>query len=143
MTYDFFISGRTRNKDKILDITAKLRAAGYSVHCFLDNEYKGDTFTFTKSSDPETAMQQFEAVKDWRTDETFHEVFTQDMDALKASEKLIIVFPAGLSAHMELGAAYGMAKPCYSIGAFEKPESLYLMLDGCYSSAEEFLENMK
>jgi hypothetical protein len=143
MTYDYFVAGRTRNKAAVQTVSEKLQAASYQVYCFLDNEYVSEAFSFEKSSDPEAAMQRFEAVEDWRNNETFQKIFKEDMDALKASEKFVIVFPAGLSAHMEVGAAYGLGKQCYSIGEFEKPESLYLMLDGCYSSVEEFVENMK
>lgn len=141
MTYDYFLAGRTRNRTQILDIAAKIRASGKTVYCFLDNEYTGNDFSVSPDVDPEVNMQQFEAVKDWRNDATFHEIFQTDMEGLCDSEKFIVVLPAGLSAHMEIGAAYGMGKICYSIGEFEKPESLYLMLDTCYKTVEEFLEN--
>jgi hypothetical protein len=62
------------------------------------------------------------------------------MQAQRDSEAFILVFPAGLAAHMELGAAYGMDKKCYAIGSPEKPETLYLMLDGIYDTADAFLD---
>lgn len=141
MKYDYFLAGRTRNREQILAISDKLRAAGNTVYCFLDNEYKNDSFTFSADTDPEVSMQQFESIKNWREDKFFREVFEVDMQALRDSEKFIVVFPAGLSAHMEIGAAYGMGKKCYSIGSIEKLESLYLMLEDTFETVEQFLEN--
>lgn len=139
MTYEYFVAGRTRNKVEILDIVRQLREAGKSVYCFLDNEYEDENLSF-KDGDTELEMKKFESVENWRENETFKKIFTQDMEALRNSDKLMIVFPAGLSAHMEIGAAYGMGKPCYSIGEFEKPESLYLMLSASYDTVDQFLE---
>jgi len=61
------------------------------------------------------------------------------MKALKDSDALVLVFPAGLSAHMELGAAYGMGKKCYGLGAPEKPETLYKMFDGLFQTTTELV----
>jgi hypothetical protein len=143
MTYDYFIAGRTRNREQILHVAEVLRAAGKSVYCFLDQEYVSDKFSFSKDTDPEETMKAYEAVQDWRNDPVFQKIYKTDMDGLKASKNFLVVFPAGLSAHMELGAAFGMGKPCYSIGEFEKPESLYLMLDSNFTTVEEFLEGRR
>lgn len=140
MKYDYFVAGRARNRDQIFEVTKELRAADKKVYCFIDNTYLSDKFNFKPDMDPEESMKQFEAVDDWRSDKTFQEIFKADMDALRESEKFIVVFPAGLSAHMEIGVAYGMGKPCYSIGEFEKPESLYLMLEKDFSTVRALLE---
>jgi hypothetical protein len=62
------------------------------------------------------------------------------MGALKSSAALVLVFPVGFSGHMELGAAYGMGKPCYGVGEPSKPETLYLMLDEIFPDKTSFQE---
>ena len=142
MKYDYFVAGRTRDRDQILELVNRLRQAGKKVYCFLGNAYESEEFSFSNDIDPEISMQQFESVRNWRTDKEFQKIFKADMDGIRESSEFIVVFPAGLSAHMEIGAAYGMGKKCYSIGKFEKPESLYLMIDKDFATADDFMEKI-
>ena len=142
MKYDYFVAGRTRNRDQILAVLTTLRGAGKKVYCFLDNTYENDNFAFSPEIDAEQSMQQFEAVENWRQDSGFQRIYKQDMDGLREAAAFIVVFPAGLSAHMEIGVAYGMGKKCYAIGSFEKPEPLYLMIDECFDTADNLLEHL-
>lgn len=140
MKYDIFISGRWRNRDLINQVAQELRSAGKSVYNFLENPYEGDGIAFEAGGDPESQMTKFESIKDWQTNQTLQKMFVDDMHALKSSDALVLVFPAGFSAHMELGVAYGLGKKCYAIGQPEKVESLYLMLDGVFDTAKDMLE---
>lgn len=142
--YDYFIAGRWRNRDAINQVAKDLRAAGKQVYCFTENEYNGDGITFSAApdADPEAMIATTETVTDWQTNPTFQKIFETDMQALRDSAALVLVFPAGLAAHMELGAAYGMGKKCYAIGAPEKPETLYKMLDGLFPSAKILTEQI-
>ena len=143
MKYDYFVAGRTRNRDAINEVVTKLRQAGSTVHCFTENSYDGDGIKFDVSAneDPEKMMATSENVTDWQSNPTFRKIFEADMNAERESQAFILVLPAGLAAHMELGAAYGMGKKCYAIGKIEKTETLYLMLDGVYDTVEEFLKS--
>ena len=143
MRYDYFVAGRWRNRDSINSIVAKLRAAGKTVHSFTENSYDGDSIKFDSDpvSDPEIMMAATENLADWQTNPTFRNIFETDMQAQRDSEAFIIVFPSGLAAHMELGAAYGMGKKCFGIGEIEKTETLYLMLDGIYPDVDAFLND--
>lgn len=145
MKYDYFLAGRWRNHKAIRQIAEKLRKAGKTVYCFAENEYDSDGITFKNDplADGEAMISTTEKLEDWQTNPTFQKIFKTDMEALRDSGSLILVLPAGLAAHMELGVAYGMGKKCYSIGKFEKPETLYLMIDGMYTTVEEFLETEK
>lgn len=127
--YDYIVVGRWRNRDKVNEVRDALRAAGKTVYCFTDNEYDGDGIKFEThaEADPEKMMQATENLTDWQTNPTFRRIFENDMNGLREAEKLVLVFPAGLAAHMELGAAYGMDKDCYAVGEPEKIETLYLM----------------
>jgi len=141
MKYDYFISGRTRNKNELKKISAKIRAAGKTAHCFVENKYEGDGIKYDPSgSNEENEMQTLENLKNWQTNPTFREIYKNDLDALKSSIEFILVFPAGFSAHMELGVAYGLGKKCYGIGNPEKIETLYLMMEEIYPTVDDFLK---
>lgn len=141
MKYDYFVAGRWRNRDAINSIVAKLREAGKKVYCFTDNAYEGDGIKFDPSpdADPEAMISATENLADWQTNPTFRKIFEADMQAQRDAAAFILVFPAGLAAHMELGVAYGLGKPCYAIGDPAKTETLYLTLDEIYSSVDSFL----
>jgi len=140
--YDYIVVGRWRNRDQVNAVKQALRDAGKYVYCFTDNAYDGDGIKFETrdDADVEAMMTTTEKLTDWQTNPTFRKIFETDMQGLKESEALILVFPAGLSAHMELGVAYGMGKKCYGIGKPDKPETLYLMFDAIYPDIKTFLE---
>lgn len=144
MKYDYFVGGRWRNRDEIRSIVDALEAAGKTVYCFINNSWDDASFSVaadaSNQDDIEKFMQSLETIDDWRTNPTFRAIFEKDMDGLRDSAETIIVFPAGLSAHMELGAAYGMGKKCFGIGKPEKNETLYLMFDEIYPTLESFLD---
>lgn len=141
MKYDYFIGGRWRNHEEIQKILNALRAAGKKAYCFLDNSYFGDGIDLDANNrkNVENFMAELEATPDWRTNPTFRQIFENDMNGIRDAKETIIVFPAGLSAHMELGAAYGMGKKCYGIGPIEKHETLYLMMNKMYKDVESFM----
>lgn len=140
MKYDYFIGGRWRNHEEIQKVLDALRGAGKSVYCFLDNSYQGDGIDLDAGDrqNVEKFMIELETTEDWQSNPTFRQIFENDMNGIRESRETIIVFPAGLSAHMELGAAYGMGKKCYGIGPIEKHETLYLMMDKIYQDGESF-----
>lgn len=145
MKHDYFVAGRWRNHQAIRNVVQQLRDTGKTVYFFVENEYDSDGIVFKNdpNADAEAMIAATEDLKDWQTNPTFQKIFETDMRALRDSGALILVFPAGLAAHMELGAAYGMNKKCYAIGQPEKAETLYRMLDGIYKTTEEFLENIR
>lgn len=141
MKHDYFIGGRWRNHEMIREILQAVRAAGKTAYYFVENSYQGDGINLdANNGDVEKFMRNLETIKDWQTNPTFRKIFERDMNGIRESREVIIVLPAGLSAHMELGAAYGMGKKCYGIGQPEKYETLYLMFDEIYPTAEAFLE---
>ncbi|MBU2577945.1 hypothetical protein KKA69_03890 [Patescibacteria group bacterium] len=135
--YKFFVSGRWRNRDNVLDLTQKIREKDYKVYCFLEtsNSVKGN------NDDPEQDMQLFEKL-DWRNDPYVKEVFQNDMNGEKSSDAFIMLLPAGKSCHIEAGVAYGLGKKCILIGEQKEAESLYLIFKESYNSVEEFLKTI-
>lgn len=141
--YDYYVAGRWRNHAAIQAVVDAIRKTGKTAYCFIDNEYDGDGIKQAKNPLPtETVQSNVEHLTDWQTNPTFRKMFENDMNGLKESEMFVLVLPAGLSAHMELGVAYGMGKKCYGVGVPEKVESLYLMFDEIFPDVERFVEKI-
>jgi hypothetical protein len=134
MPYDYFISSRWRNRDSVLELTQKLRALGKTVYCFFEGHESIDP----AHHDAEKYIGEFEAL-DWKTDPYVQQMFEKDMTAEKNSEIFILLLPAGISAHIEAGAAYGMGKKCIVVGPVEKTESLYRIFGEHYEGIDEFI----
>lgn len=138
MKYDFFIASRWRNRDKVIELLNKLRQKGKRVYSFLDE----DNSLNSLATDPEKAMQDFEAIKDWHQDASIRRIFEKDLSGLKQSKKLVLLLPAGKSAHLETGIAYGLGKECILIGEQKETESLYLIFNKKFTSVDDFIRNM-
>lgn len=143
--YDYFVAGRWRNRDQIKEVVRRLRDMEYRVYCFIENNFDGDGIFFSTDdqANPDAMMEAFEKGADWQANPTFRQIFEADMQALRESMSLVLVFPAGLAAHMELGAAYGMGMACYGIGVPVKPETLYLMFDAIHPDLASFCNQVK
>lgn len=109
MSHEYFIASRYRNKDTVLDLAQKLREKRKTVYCFIESD-ASIAHCGTVESDPGETMKKFEATPDWTNDPGVRTIFDSDTDALKASETVILLLPAGKSAHVEAGAAYGFGK---------------------------------
>lgn len=88
-------------------------------------------------------MHDFENISDWRTNPEVKKVFDVDMDALKASAHVVLLLPAGKSAHIEAGVAYGLGKKLSVIGEQKEAESLYLIFGSFYESIDAFVSSIK
>src|SRR3989338_8262730 len=126
MKYQYFIASKYRNKDEVLDLARKLRQKGKTVYCFIESEASiknlGDL-----DANAEDAIKKFESIPNWSTSHAVREVFEMDMEALKNSETVILLLPAGKSSHLEAGVAYGLGKNLILIGEQKEAESLYLI----------------
>ena len=144
MKYQYFIASRWRNKTSVLELTVKIRATGKTVYCFIEGDGTDyELKDLEESHTPEEFMQTFENIPNWQTDTKVKEIFDVDMNALKDSEALILLLPAGKSAHVEAGAAYGMGKKCILIGEQKETESLYLIFSEFHNTIDEFIATIK
>jgi hypothetical protein len=136
--YDFFIAGRWRNKDKIKPVLDMVRESGKSAYCFIENAYEGESLSFNAESqaDIEATMQASELMS--QDDPMIRKIFENDITAEREAENFLLVFPAGIAAHIESGVAYGMGKKCYAIGKPEKTETLYCIFDKIFPDKEAF-----
>jgi len=135
--YNFFVSGRWRNRDNVLKLTKNIRKRGYSVYCFLEAPHSKHRV----KNDPNNDMEQFEQL-DWKSDTYIKTIFTNDMKGEKNSDAFVMLLPAGKSCHIEAGVAYGLGKKCILIGEQKEAESLYLIFNEIYDTEEEFLNTI-
>lgn len=134
-TYDFFIAGRTRNKEKILEICNIFDSLDISYYCFLKNKESHKEAGLDLNQNPEELAKNFENMK--LDSNAVQTIFKHDIEAEKKSKNLLLVLPAGKSAHIEAGVAYGLGKKCYAIGEYEVTDSLYLIFDKIFVDEKE------
>ena len=142
MKYEFFIAGKTRNKENILKICDLFDKYNISYYCFLKNE---DTMnSYGNSDNVNDKMEVFESLG-LKSDVVLN-IFNEDLDSEKNSKNFLLVLPAGKSGHIEAGIAYGMGKKCYAIGEFDSTDSLYNIFEEIFNNEnelEKFLINYK
>lgn len=136
--YDFFVAGRWRNREAVKEVLDAIRASGKTAYCFIENLYEGEKVEFSLDGDIETTMQSLETLP--MKDPFIRKIFDTDIAAERNSENFILVLPAGISGHVEAGAAYGMAKKCYAVGKLEKTETLYLIFDEIFPDVKALNE---
>lgn len=140
--YRFFIAGRTRNKENILKICNIFEELNISHYCFLKNEdsHKEAGLDINDNNLADT----FESLELEST--SVRTIFEHDLNGEKNSDNFLLVLPAGKSAHIEAGIAYGLGKKCYAIGEYDVTDSLYLIFDKIFKDENELknlLENEK
>lgn len=141
MQYDYFVASRYRNKPEVLRLVHALREKGKSVYSFIESE-ASLKHVGSVEADAEEQMKQYEAKENWREDPAIREIFESDMNALRSSDVLVVLLPAGKSVHVEAGAAYGMNKKCILIGEQKETESLYLIFNEMYPDIDSFLASL-
>lgn len=121
--YDFFVAGRWRNREGVKEVLDIVRDTGCTAYSFIENLYEGEKVEFSFEGDIEVIMQKLESLP--QEDPLVQKIFMTDLTAERNSDNFLLVLPAGISGHVEAGAAYGMGKKCYAVGALEKTETLY------------------
>lgn len=140
--YEFFIAGRARNKESILQICDLFDKYNISYYCFLKNE--DDWGYGNKNQTAEEKQKEFESLN-LKSDIVLN-LFNNDLEGEKNSKNLLLVLPAGKAAHIEAGIAYGLGKKCYAIGEYEQTDTLYNIFENIFESTHEletFLKEYK
>lgn len=132
--YEFFIAGKTRNRDNILRICDLFDKYNVSYYCFLKNDETMNSYGNESQNEAEK-MDIFEQL-DLKSDIVLN-IFKQDLDNEKAARIFLLVLPAGKSGHIEAGIAYGMDKKCYAIGEYEATDSLYNIFEEIFKDETE------
>jgi len=138
MKTDYMVIGRVRNSENITRLVEGIKAKGFSCYNFLSKPATPDTPDLPW----EEQMEILESHPDFWNDPVHRDHFETDMTGLKNADTIVMLLPAGLAAHMEAGASYGLGKKMVLIGEVEKPETLYLMFGERYPDIESFLKTI-
>ena len=131
--YEFFIAGKTRNKEYILKICNIFDKYNISYYCFLKNEESMKSYADTDNV--EERMKIFESLG--LKSEPVLRIFNEDLEAQKSSKNFLLVLPAGKAGHIEAGIAYGMGRKCFALGEYEATDSLYNIFEKIFKDETE------
>jgi len=137
-TMKFFIASPWRNKNAVKGLADALTARGDVAYSFLDN---GANLASGTSVCDE--LKTFgHSMVDWEDDPTIDRIFMSEMQALKDSDIVILLEPAGRASLGEAAIAYGMGKKVVLVGPVEHPEILYRIFGNRYPTVESFLRDL-
>jgi hypothetical protein len=136
---DFTVIGKFRNKEKVRELIALIRSKGKTCYDFT-----------AKPADPsqpqasgEEQMRVLESHPDFLNDPIHRNHFETDLAGLQNAQTVVLLLPAGTSAHIEAGIAFGLRKKLILIGEQEKPETLYFIFDEYYKTVEDFAKSLQ
>ncbi len=132
--YEFFIAGRTRNKDYILSVCDLFDKYNISYYCFLKNDETMNLYG-NESQSTEEKQKEFESLS--LKSDIVKKIFNDDLDNEKNSKNFLLVLPAGSSGHIEAGIAYGLNKKCYAVGEYDATDSLYNIFENIFNDLSE------
>ena len=130
------VIGRVRNSENVNRLVKGIEDKGFTCYNFLSKATVPEAAHLSRAEQ----MEILESHTDFWNDPLHKHHYDTDMDGLKNADTVVMLLPAGLAAHMEAGAAYGMGKKMILIGEPEKAETLYLMFNERYPDIESFLE---
>lgn len=137
--YEFCIVGSTRNKKAILSVCNLFDKLRISYYCFYKNE---QNWGYGKPGQTlEERHRELEALE--LKGEISLELFHKDLEGEKNSRNLLMVLPAGKSAHIEAGIAYGLGKKCYAIGKYGATDTLYNIFEVIFDNEAELERFLK
>lgn len=125
---EYFVAGSWRNRDAIEEVLVALDEVGASHYSFVRVGYSEAAAALARPGGADHAALNSTAVR---------EIFEQDLEALRAADRFVLVLPAGRAAHMEAGIAYGLGKRCYAVGLVERSETLYRIFDNMFSGVHD------
>ena len=133
----FFIASPWRNAEAVKSLSGALAARGHAAYSFLDSGIN----LATGVSVIEELKKFGRSMVDWEDDALIGHIFEAEMKALKDSDVVILLEPAGRSSLTEAGIAYGMGKQVVLIGLVLHPEVVYRICGSRYPSIDAFLSD--
>lgn len=135
---DYMVIGRYRNKENTQKLVEAIRAKGFTCYDFAEKSAYPDS----PEASAEEQMAALESHPDFLNDPLHEYHFKRDLDGLENAKTVVLLLPAGNSAHMEAGIAFGENKKLILIGTPDKPETLYYIFDEFYKTADDFLSSI-
>ncbi|MBT1636541.1 hypothetical protein FGG90_08010 [Clavibacter tessellarius] len=130
----FFVAGSWRNRDAVAEVVTALDGVGARSYCFVHAAYDGEAAAFAVPGGADDADLDAPGIL---------RLFEQDLAALRAADRFVLVLPAGAAAHMEAGIAYGLGKPCVAVGAAERSETLHLAFEVMCAGPEDLIRHLR
>jgi hypothetical protein len=130
----FFVAGSWRNRQAVAEVVDALDAAGARSYCFVRAAYAAEAGAFAAPGGADDADLD---------DPGIRLLFEQDLAALRAADRFVLVLPAGAAAHMEAGIAYGLGTPCYAVGAPERTETLHRAFEAMCADPAELIRRLR
>lgn len=131
----FFIASPWKNKAQVDHLSSELERLGHTAYSYAQS---GSNLLTGKPIEDE--MKEFsQALVNWKIDDRIAKIAESEIQALKDSDVIILLLPAGDSSHMEAGIGYGLGKRVVLIGPVEKPEVIYLLFNHVYLDISSFL----
>ncbi|HBI25635.1 MAG: hypothetical protein UT41_C0001G0247 [Candidatus Wolfebacteria bacterium GW2011_GWC2_39_22] len=133
----FFIASPWKNKEQVEELTQELEQLGHTAYSYVQS---GSNLLTGKPIEDE--MKEFsQALTNWKIDDRIGKIAQSEIQALRESDIVILLLPAGDSSHMEAGIGYGMGKRMVLIGPVEKPEIIYTLFNHVYLDSSSFLKD--
>jgi hypothetical protein len=134
---DYTIIGKYRNAQNVRELITAIRSKGKTCYDFTDKP----AYPENPDAPFEEQMTSLEGHPDFLNDPVHRYHYERDLNGLRNANKVILLLPAGTSAHIEAGIAFGLKKKLILIGIPEKPETLYFIFDEYYDTADDFLQS--
>jgi hypothetical protein len=123
--------------DRQPEVVSALRRAGHEAYDFRQPDSGRKPFRWDELSQPSWNTA---AVRGALCRPEVCETFQSDMAALRNSEAVVLVLPAGRSAHLEFGWAVGAGRRSIVLLADQEPELMYGMAEVLCETIEEVVE---
>jgi hypothetical protein len=130
----FFVAGSWRNGHAVAEVADALDGAGARLYSFVRAAYDAEAVAFAAPGGADDADLD---------DPGIRLLFEQDLAALRAADRFVLVLPAGAAAHMEAGIAFGLGKPCYAVGAPDRTETLHRAFEAMCVDADDLIRVLR
>ena len=129
-----YIASSWKNTKECKEIAAAFRKDGHAVDCFCDESSGRYVFHWKELVKEEADLQQFNAITILQEEKT-QKAFKEDKKYLDWADAVLLVLPAGNSAHLEAGYGKGKGKRLFIYGPFPKGEFdvMYGFADGLHA----------
>lgn len=132
-----YVASSWKNEHMCRVLADVLREYGHEVDCFCDPRCGRFVFHWSSFVSDPADLQKYNA-KSFMGDERVQRAFAEDKKWLDWCDGVLLVLPAGRSAHLEAGYAVGRGKPVWAWGKMPDGEFdvMYGLLSGLYNGNE-------
>ncbi|MBF4622384.1 hypothetical protein [Clavibacter sp. VKM Ac-2542] len=130
----FFVAGSWRNREAIAEVLDALDDAGARSSCFIRTAYDAEATAFAVPGGADAADLDGPGIR---------RLFEQDLAALRAADRFVLVLPSGAAAHMEAGIAFGLGKPCVAVGPADRSETLYRAFEAMCANPADLIRHLR